>query len=269
MTMFWKSSAAALVALGLWATSAPAQDHGAKVFRLGDLPQDQAAKTYRLGDLPTQTADEQDDTLLVRGHGGGGHHGGGRHYGGGRYYGGRYYGGYRGYSGYRGYGYGYGLGYGRGFGYYRPYYYSPYYYDYCPPPVYYYQPVYTYYPVASTQQAYSGIVGTYQPATPSRAVAPMSRADEERLPPAVPPQEDGTFPYNGGPSSPVPLPNVEPIPQRGAPIDPGKGRVVSLPTYSPKFAYPAYGEKVKPASTGFAQDRTVIVKDQPAQATRR
>jgi hypothetical protein len=193
MTMFWKSSAAALVALGLWATSAPAQDHGAKVFRLGDLPnQDQAAKTYRLGDLPAQLADEEDDTLLVRGHGGGGHggghaHGGGhghvgvRYYGGGRYYGGRYYGGYRGYYG----------SYGYGYGYYRPRYiyssgyYSPYYY--CPPQVYYYQPVYTYYPVASTQ-SYSGIVGTYQPATPSRALAPMSRADQEQLPPVVPPR---------------------------------------------------------------------------------
>jgi len=50
-------------------------------------------------------------------------------------------------------------------------------------------------------------------------------------------------------------------------IDPTQGRIVSLPARSTKFVYPAYGEK--PAPTTFAQDRPILVKDDPAKAVRR
>lgn len=265
--MFWKSSAVALAVLGLWTTSAPSQDD---------------AKTYRLGDLPTQT---EDDTLLVahRYHGGGGrYHGGGGHYhGGGGHYHGGYYGGHRSYGGYGYVGHNHYRSYynsyspyyyGSQFAFsYRPYYYNSYYYT--PPVYYYYQPSYQYEyncPISSSE-SYTGIVGTYQPATPARTApartAPMPRADEVQ-PPPPPAEEDGGFRYNGGPASPVPLPKTEPLPQRGTPIDPAKGRVVSVPAQPTKFAYPAYGEKTAPA-TGFAQDRTILLKEDAARAARR
>src|SRR5262245_59326 len=106
MSMYWRSAVAALAALGLLTTASPAQDHGAKVFRLGDLS--------------AQPDDgDDDDTVLVYRRGWGGYRG----YNGGGYRG--YYGGYRGYyGGHRGYYSGYGGYYGGYRSYYAPRYFS-------------------------------------------------------------------------------------------------------------------------------------------------
>jgi hypothetical protein len=62
---------------------------------------------------------------------------------------------------------------------------------------------------------------------------------EELMPPAT--QEGGsTYPYDGGPDNPVPMPKrTAPAPQKVAP----GGKVVSLPPKREKLAYPAYGEQ--------------------------
>ena len=64
------------------------------------------------------------------------------------------------------------------------------------------------------------------------------------------PGSNGTFPYNGGPASPVPLPrssNPTPAPiRKPAATVPLDGTLVSAPAAKPateKFTYPAYGEK--------------------------
>jgi hypothetical protein len=118
----------------------------------------------------------------------------------------------------------------------------------------------------SSTQAYNGVVGNYQPAIRGQGLAPMQRADEEQ-PPQVPPQE-GIYPYDGGPANPVPLPKVDPLPQRGNPIDPAKGRVVSVPAKPAKFTYQAYGEKPAAPATVFAQDRTILLKEETKAARR-
>ncbi len=73
------------------------------------------------------------------------------------------------------------------------------------------------------------------------------------------PAGDGTYRYDGGPSSPVPNPKAAPVPQiapeRSVPLE---GRAVSLPKPATKWAYPAYGEA--PRRTTFAEDRTLLTK---------
>jgi hypothetical protein len=266
MSMFVRTAAVALVALGLWATQSPAQDLGAKVFRLGD----QSAFAD----------DDEDDTQLVhrRGYGGGygrGYGGGyGRGYGGG--YGGfrSYYGGFRHYGGYGGYRSYYGGYYPRvnfSFNYYRPYYGG---YRYYSPPVYYYYPSYSsyYYPCAGDTVLNGGFGSA--PRVPYQPVEPMTKPRDEDAPGGTPmpsappiPREEGTFPYDGGPGTPVPMPSAEPQPQKAKPIDPSQGRIVSLPARSTRFVYPAYGEKTPPPA--FASDRPTLVKDDPAKAPRR
>ncbi len=65
---------------------------------------------------------------------------------------------------------------------------------------------------------------------------------------AVPqqPRNDGTFPYDGGPSNPVPNPKAAPpsstTPPRSVPLE---GLSVSLPKTAPKWSYPAYGETAR------------------------
>jgi hypothetical protein len=66
----------------------------------------------------------------------------------------------------------------------------------------------------------------------------------------------------------VPLPRIDPVPQRSDPIDPAKGRVVSVPARPAKFTYQAYGEKAAPDKSGFAQDRTILLKDEIKAARR-
>lgn len=237
----------------------------------------QSDDTYRLGGkvgdgTTTKLAwDGQDETVLTRGYRGGfgyggfrgGFHGGYRvGYGG--FYGGHrgYYGGYRvGYGGgYRvGYGGYYGGGYGGGYygGYAAPYasysYYTPSYYYAAP--LYYSQPCYTY-PING------GITGaqTYQPMIVNPAQEKLPQPYTQPMPSA-----DGTYPYDGGPKAPVPLPKDPTIPQYqpGLKVVPASdGRLVSLPGGQQKtatqggFAYPAYGEQMQ--ATTFASDRSVV-----------
>jgi hypothetical protein len=195
-------------------------------------------------------------------------YGGGYGYGIGRgYYGGGYYGGYN--RAYYGGGY-YGGGY---YGGYSPYYYSsyssPYYYNsypYCAPTVYYTQPSYSYYPIGDVQ------VGPTVAATrPSANVAPAQQVlpaqhyqlpqPQQYQPGTVPmPSADGTYPYDGGPVNPIPLP-------KKTGIDTTDGRIVGLPAQQKLttqvggsgFAYPAYGDST--ATTTFAAGRpsTIVI----------
>jgi hypothetical protein len=251
--MFGKALAATL-AVALWASSASAQDLGAKVFRLGDLPT-----------VNQDEYNENDDTQLVFGWRRG-YYGYRPYYSG--YYGGYGYGyGWGGY-GYRGYGWG---GYGWG-GYYRPYYsgyYSSYYYPrysysyrpYYYSNYYYYPRTYSYYyPISittytNTPVLYGGCSGSYLSPTPSQVVEPMRKADE--LPMPMPGAGERTYPYDGGLKVPVPMPGADTM--KGQPVDPAQGKVVSLPGRTTKYAYPAYGE----APT------TVLIKQDPIQSTRR
>ena len=198
----------------------------------------------------TLGAKAEADNLLVRGGHGGGYHSAGRYgYHGYHHYGAFRYGGYHHYGAYR-------YGYPR---YYRPYYggyywpwravafglsfwpgyYSSYYYN--PPAVIYSSPVYPYtYPaeISVSPVPSTTILGTPRtlPAAPQPEIAP---------PPAKKPPADGTYPYDGGPQNPVPLPKkVEPAPTAVPPVPlvPG-GRVVSLPRSSEKYTYLGYGEK--------------------------
>src|SRR5205807_1207764 len=144
----------------------------------------------------------------------------------------------------------FGFGYPYYSSYYRPYYYSS--------PAYYYYPSYCYYPISlNSATVYSGNVGVAYPQAGGSTVPPMRKADESFNVPPFPPEEQGTFPYNGGPSAPVPLPGDAPIPQKSAPIDPAQGRVVSIPARLPKYTYSAYGQKPADTTPG---DRPVLVK---------
>jgi len=237
---------AALAAIGFVAGSATAAD----TIRLS-LPGSTTAPTVNLkataDDLAADTLDARYGYGGYRGYGHGGYRGFG--YGGYRGFG---YGGYRGYGyGYRGFGYGYrGYGYGyRGYyggyrGYYRPYY-SSYYPSYSS---YSYYPTYSYcYPMAS-----STIVTPVQPlviqSTTSNYAQPapsvMLPADEPSLLPSTP--GNGTYPYNGGPRTPVPMPQADesatsyPRLTKPALVE---DLVVTLPGKSTgKWTYPAYGE---------------------------
>lgn len=210
---------------------------------------------------------DDDDTQLVRGWGGyRGGWGGYRGYGWGGYrsYG---WGGYRGYGwggyGYRGYGWGGYRGYGWG-GYYRPYwgygwggYYRPYwgwggyysygypYYSYGYP--YYYYPSYSYY-YYPTALSYDPSALSYYYNNSTESPATDLNIRPRTLTPAP---ADGTYPYDGGPKNPVPMPQPksDPTPmKRPQPTVPLEGKVVSLtPAPSPvKYTYPAYGESSPP-----------------------
>ena len=82
----------------------------------------------------------------------------------------------------------------------------------------------------------------------------------EQLPPPVP--RNATFPYDGGPPNPVPMPHVEPDPTslphyfHIAPRDDVRVSFPAKPAKG-KFSYPAYGEQ--PRRT--AGDRTIVIKD--------
>jgi len=266
-------AAAGVVTLVLGAPAARADDD---TYRLGGKAGD--------GDTRTLSWDgEENGTTLTRGYRGGvghygyGHYHGGyggyRHvgyYGGGYrhvgYYGGGYrYGGY--YGGYRSVGY-----YG---GYYRPYvgyygggYYAPYVYT---TPVYYYSSPAYYYSAPCYTYPISVTVGG---ATVAETYRPTYQYQPQYQPQQQPPQlyqqpmpgapNNGTYPYDGGPVAPVPLPrdptqtpSVQPGLKVVIPAQ-GDGRLVSLPaqpqTGSSGFAYQAYGEQ---QPSGFASDRAL------------
>src|SRR5207253_8535213 len=87
---------------------------------------------------------------------------------------------------------------------------------------------------------------------------PRPVGGNENLPPprrVVPPQ---TFPYDGAPQVPVPMPRPDPASKVQPPADtPDDGKVVSLPAKD-KLAYPAYGDKAVPSAS---YGRTVVIKD--------
>lgn len=228
---------------------------------------------------PTLTLgyDGQSETELARyarGGYGGGYRGG---YAGG--YRGGYYGGYRGgyYGGYRGYYGGYSRPYYANYyrpyyygGYYQPYYYSSYYYSpivvttpyYYSSPSYYSTPYYGSYYGASTT---GSVVTTQQPYPPSGTpygVQPGVNGYNGNQPVMPPVQQgDGTYPYDGGPVAPVPMPRQDANPAKSAPQAPATLRLVnypSQPVQQSQFSFPAYGEDTR--ASGFAIDRTVPAK---------
>jgi hypothetical protein len=207
-----------------------------------------------------------------------------------------YYGGYRnGYGSYYGYGYPsyYGGGYGSYYGGYSPYAYgyggySPYYGGYGS---YYggYRPAYYggygcygggygygcygggygyggYYPVSYADHSSGNYAPTYAASCTGggRVVVlpgPGQQSPAPTMPPARGPAPDGTFPYDGGPSVPAPMPRAEPEPSlRKASLYPAYGeafpptperpspspapgiRLVSTSNFTQGFVYPAYGQ---------------------------
>jgi hypothetical protein len=266
LTRIWLAMTAGLVAMLTTTTPVAADD----LIPL-DIKGGAGVATFRL-DL-----DEDDDDIeLIRHRGGyrGGYHGGYRGgYGG---YRGGYYGGYRGayYGGYRG---GVSFSYGRGYygGYHRPYY-SSYYYGgygssyprhygsrvyisagYYQPYSSYYSPYYNYYPSNGYYCPLNGAsVMPYATTLDSSPYAPVQNL-QPGVTNAPAPQGPGTFRYDGGPSTPVPLPGqVQPAPtSKPAPPPPpaANTRLVSIPSQpATGFAYPAYGQPARP--TSFATD---------------
>lgn len=208
----------------------------------------------------------------------GGYYGGyrGGYYGGFGGYRGGYYGGYRGgyggyYGGYRG---GYG-GYYGGYGYYPSYYGSAYYYA---APVYYYSPPVYYggsclYPSAGATAPTLSLSVTSIPRQVVIDAPPTLRqpAVEFVAPPAGGPTLsqpiDPTFPYDGGPRTPAPMPKADPAPDLKPSAAPLDGRSVSLPSAKApgKLAYPAYGEPMNSPVAPRIQDRVIVVKGDPGQ----
>ncbi len=249
-----------------------------------------AGDTHRLS-LPAKGTDaptlnlvdhgEGAETVSVYRGGGGGYRGGA--YRGGGYRGGAYYGGYRGgayYGGYRGYyaGRRYYGGY-RNFGYY-PYYRRPYYaYGYYPS--YYYGSSYSY-PYYSTPYYYTAPSVIYT--TPSCSVDPpvypsgvsvhvlgvgvtvraTARKEVAELIGAPAPVEAGdqTYPYDGGPRIPAPMPKAEPAPDIRPSAPPVDDHSVSLPfKVAGKLIYPAYGDRPAQPSAPRLADHGILVKD--------
>lgn len=232
------------------------------------------------------TEDNDADTELTRGRGWGGWGGyrGGYGWGGYRGYGwGGYrglgwagyrgwgWGGYRGlgWAGYRGWGWGWGGYYpGVAFSYYRPY--VPCYNYYYSPPVYYYGPSYYYSPISYELSSAPSYTQAIVKVEPTRVYGQVNGGLVQSAPQYAAPTapQNGTYYYDGGPQSPVPMPRpaleTKPVPMPLPPAAPQKtvpldGIPVSLPAKSTvKIVYPAYGEK--PVQTSFAEDRAITVK---------
>jgi len=176
------------------------------------------------------------------------------------YFWGSLYGGYAGYPGYGVYGYGYPSFYGNGgygypsYGYDNSYGYSPGYYGGYPCPI-----ATTVITTPAVGVPYSGAYGIPNMPAPGAALPDGSG--------------DGTYPYDGGPSDPLPMPKADtgvpppPAPVKDRrPVVPAKGSLlVSYPPSPPAaaparqpvtggFAYPAYGEDTR--ANSFATDRT-------------
>jgi hypothetical protein len=181
-----------------------------------------------------------------------------------------YYGGYRGYYGGYGYSRGYyggygGYGYG-GYGGYSPSYYGSYYqpYYYSTPSVYYYSaPSYSIDPYLCPSGGASARVLSL-----SITVAPTTRrriVEIVAAPTSVQP-DDQTFPYDGGPRTPAPMPKAEPMPDAQPSAAPVDGHSVSLPAkVASKLVYPAYGEQTTLQGTPRLQERGILVKGDPAR----
>lgn len=127
----------------------------------------------------------------------------------------------------------------------RSYVYSaPVYYYSAPAVTYYYSPpVYSYY--------YCPVNTTVEDVPPSLRVPFQPQANPRPEPPVAPSRPmqpaDGTFPYDGGPAKPAPMPGAEPARRNSSP-DSARERIVSIPP-AKKYTYAAYGDqKTKPAS---------------------
>jgi hypothetical protein len=211
--------------------------------------------------LARYEADDATELVYYRGHGHG--HYGHRHYG---HYGHRPYGHY-GHHHHHGFRFSIGFGYG-GYGY-RPYfgsYYRPYHYGFYHRPYYNsYRPYYSsyypryYYPTYYYPSYYS----SYYPCADDGAATTLYLSPGVTPPP---PADDpnGTYRYDGGPSSaPPPLPGeTAPSIEPKRPIVPRQGLFVSLPT-SP-VSYPAYGQ---PPATPVASERGTVLVSTPAPST--
>jgi hypothetical protein len=82
----------------------------------------------------------------------------------------------------------------------------------------------------------------------------------------MPPAQGGTFPYDGGPANPVPMPRPEtnppppplPAPMAVPPAAPkGEDLKISLPGKASKYSYPAYGDQQKRPDFNFGRDLQV------------
>jgi hypothetical protein len=225
------------------------------------------AATMTLGGKGTVEQAATSDLEQTRGYHYGGYRGWGGGYGYRGYYGGYrggYYGGYRGgyYTGYRGGYYGYRGGYYGGYyprtfislGFGRPYYggyygglggYGGYYGGYYPSAYSY--PIYSGYYGSSyygcSSGVYLGIAGGAGTAAPV-----VNLGDSFASPPPVtqpmaqPAAPEGTFPYDGGPSNPVPLPNADPKPPTVSDL-PISGKKPGIAPATTPYKYKAYGEK--------------------------
>jgi hypothetical protein len=143
--------------------------------------------------------------------------------------------------------------------YYSPYFYEPlgFYYpsaDYVGPSVYYAPDNYYDYP-----NGYGLSPGSRPLPTPGRSVMPPATGPEETIPMPRPQQKGGTYPYDGGPANPVPMPQAVSTPSRKAGIPPtSDGRLVAAESKAPKYTYQAYGEK--PALRKVGEDRQFAAK---------
>jgi hypothetical protein len=299
----WLAGVLALAGLSAGTSIARADSD---TFRLAMPANPQAgAPTVNLALTPEKDA----DTVDVRGWHGGWHGGwrggwggwrGGWGWGrGGWGYGARFYGGWGGWGRpyyyrswayypryYGGYGWG-GYGWGGYYGIYSypSYYYSfPYYYNYgYNPYCYWIGNTTTQTPVVSLSinpgrvaiqsQALSSANPYLTPNTIPNPYATNPYAGPANTLPNTPRTvEEPTYPYDGGPRSPVPLPQTTPQqptpaqPMNTPPTLPLEGRSVSLPVQKTQWAYPAYGEA--PRVTNFAQDRqanTYLTSTRPAK----
>jgi hypothetical protein len=84
--------------------------------------------------------------------------------------------------------------------------------------------------------------------------------------PGTPPSAEPTYPYDGGPTNPVPTPRPMPRADQPpaapsaapTPSVPLEGRAVSLPRSGSKWTFPAYGEQ--PRRTSDSRDRSLGIR---------
>jgi hypothetical protein len=151
---------------------------------------------------------------------------------------GGYYGGWGGYGGYYGGGY------------------YPYYDSY---PVYYDQPYYdySYVPTYTVPRTYQIIT---QPGSMPYADDGSGGSSRYQRPgTGITPSPDGTYPYDGGPRVPVPMPHPDTAP-KGKSVEPD-GTTVAQIAARPKYMYPAYGEgSIDVAKTKTPTDKQTVKK---------
>ncbi len=121
--------------------------------------------------------------------------------------------------------------YGYAYSYYRPYGY------YAPGVIYRPAPCFSPISISVNPMPYAVML-------PGRARISVQFGSPEVLPAPQSAPDNGTYPYDGGPRTPVPLPKADPGPGVVPPVATiVEGRVISLATKPAKYAYPAYGEQ--------------------------